>query len=342
MRRTFALPRRQQRRHEQVSLSLFDNWIGVAELKSMTSASMMADMARRVVNVSSVPHRSPFRYPGGKTWLVPYVRQWLNNYHKKPADFIEPFAGGGIVSLSVLFDGLADHITTIERDEQVAAVWKAMLLHGEELASQIVSFDLTKDNVTNALASAGTTTLDIAFQTIIRNRVQRGGIMAPGAGLLKHGENGHGIASRWYPETLSKRINEIVQKAASITFIEGNGIDYIAANAGLDNVLWFVDPPYTVAGRRLYRYSEIDHHSLFDAMSRVKGDFLMTYDNAEPIHALASKFGFDTHNIPMKSTHHALKYELLIGPDLEWARKPLQLQQNTGLELLEAHGHAGG
>ena len=24
------------------------------------------------VNVASVPHRSPFRYPGGKTWLVPY------------------------------------------------------------------------------------------------------------------------------------------------------------------------------------------------------------------------------------------------------------------------------
>ena len=29
------------------------------------------------VNVASVPQRSPFRYPGGKTWLVPYVRSWL-------------------------------------------------------------------------------------------------------------------------------------------------------------------------------------------------------------------------------------------------------------------------
>ncbi len=24
-----------------------------------------------IVNVASVPQRSPFRYPGGKTWLVP-------------------------------------------------------------------------------------------------------------------------------------------------------------------------------------------------------------------------------------------------------------------------------
>ena len=26
----------------------------------------------RVVNVASVPQRSPFRYPGGKTWLITF------------------------------------------------------------------------------------------------------------------------------------------------------------------------------------------------------------------------------------------------------------------------------
>ncbi len=32
-----------------------------------------------IVNVASVPQRSPFRYPGGKTWLVPRIRQWLKS-----------------------------------------------------------------------------------------------------------------------------------------------------------------------------------------------------------------------------------------------------------------------
>ena len=36
--------------------------------------SLFPEMERegigRVVNVASVPQRSPFRYPGGKTWLV--------------------------------------------------------------------------------------------------------------------------------------------------------------------------------------------------------------------------------------------------------------------------------
>ena len=55
------------------------------------------------VNVASVPLRSPFRYPGGKTWLVPYVRSWLQSKTEKPFLFLEPFAGGGICSLTVAF-----------------------------------------------------------------------------------------------------------------------------------------------------------------------------------------------------------------------------------------------
>jgi hypothetical protein len=33
---------------------------------------------QNVVNVASVPQRSPFRYAGGKTWLIPKIQQWLH------------------------------------------------------------------------------------------------------------------------------------------------------------------------------------------------------------------------------------------------------------------------
>ena len=36
------------------------------------------------VNVASAPQRSPFRYPGGKTWLIPYIRQWLTSKPTAP------------------------------------------------------------------------------------------------------------------------------------------------------------------------------------------------------------------------------------------------------------------
>ena len=39
----------------------------------------------RPVNVASVPQRSLFRYPGGKTWFVPTFREWMARMHPKPA-----------------------------------------------------------------------------------------------------------------------------------------------------------------------------------------------------------------------------------------------------------------
>jgi DNA adenine methylase len=74
-----------------------------------------------IVNVAMVPHRSPFRYPGGKTWLVPRIREWLAHRPSAPTAFIEPFAGGAIVSLTVAFERLAAHVTIVELDHQVAA-----------------------------------------------------------------------------------------------------------------------------------------------------------------------------------------------------------------------------
>jgi DNA adenine methylase len=298
-------------------------------------------MRPRVINVASVPHRSPFRYPGGKTWLVPYVRLWARSLRHRPLEFVEPFAGGGIVGLSVLFEGLADKLTMVEIDRDIGSVWRTILsLQGERLASEIVAFRLTQDSVRACLSSAPRNQFDRAFQTIVRNRVQRGGIMAPGASLMKQGENGRGLASRWYPETLARRIVAIFENRHLIKFRLEDGIQFIHENAGRKDVAFFIDPPYTVAGRRLYVHSQVDHEKLFWEMSKVNGDFLMTYDDAKPVRALASRFSFDTHRVPMKNTHHEVMSELLIGRDLAWARKSLQLGKNAFLENLQTHGDA--
>src|SRR5512136_943651 len=81
----------------------------------------------QIVNVASVPQRSPFRYPGGKTWLVPRIRQWLHSFPLRPQNFIEPFAGGAIVGLTIAFEQLANQVILVERDEQIAAVWQTII-----------------------------------------------------------------------------------------------------------------------------------------------------------------------------------------------------------------------
>jgi DNA adenine methylase len=285
------------------------------------------DDATPVVNVASVPQRSPFRYPGGKTWLVPRIRQWLNSLPGKPKRFVEPFAGGAIVGLTVAFEKRADLVILVERDEQVAAVWDAIInIKGgaEWLADRIVAFDLTPESAKALLSSPTRSRKEKAFQTIVQNRVSHGGILAPGAGLLKHGENGKGIRSRWYPATLKKRILGIANVKERIRFIKGDGFEIIRQYTDDPNAVFFIDPPYTAsskkAGTRLYKYHQVNHDELFDLVSRVKGDFLMTYDDAEEVRALALTHRFEIRLVAMSNTHHATMKELLIGHNLDWVK----------------------
>lgn len=275
--------------------------------------------ADRPINVASVPQRSPFRYPGGKTWFVPYLRDWLQSKSKLPSRFIEPFAGGAIVSLTVAFERLAKHVVFAEFDPGVAAVWRVVLNgQAEWLAKEILDFELSLSNVRRLLDASPETLRERAFQTILRNRVQRGGIMAAGAGLVKAGENGRGLMSRWYPETLARRIREINHLKDRLTFVEGDGFALLEEQKSDKDAVFFIDPPYTLAARRLYTKWQIDHRRLFAAVRSCKGDFLMTYDNTPEIGALAAEFGFEAKAVAMKNTHHAKMTELLIGRDLGW------------------------
>jgi DNA adenine methylase len=87
-------------------------------------------------------------------------------------------------------------------------------------------------------------------------------------------------------------------------------------------VAFFIDPPYTAAGKRagkrLYTHHALDHERLFATAARLTGPFLMTYDNDPALVALAAAHGFHTRTIPMQNTHLARMDELIISRDLNW------------------------
>ena len=276
-----------------------------------------------IVNVASVPQRSPFRYAGGKSWLVPRARRWLASLPFVPSHFIEPFAGGASVGLAAAFENLAGHTTLVEIDPDVAAVWQTVL-EGEAawLAARLRGFDLNARSARAVIEGDVNSSRERAFRTIVCNRVNHGGILAPGVGMLKTGENGKGILSRWYPETLARRIEAIALQRSRLSFIEADGLEILRDNAGCPHTVFFIDPPYTVggksAGSRLYLHNSLDHKRLFALASQVQGEFLMCYDNTAEAHALADEFGFQTRAIAMKNTHHAKMTELLVSRSLDW------------------------
>jgi len=275
------------------------------------------------VNVASVPQRSPFRYPGGKTWFVPTFREWVRNKFPRPRVLVEPFAGGGIISLTALFENHVETVVMAELDEEIAAVWQS-IVNGDAkwLAKRILDFDLTKENVIREISRTESSVKEKAFQTILKNRTFHGEILADGSGFLKYGENGKGIRSRWYPRTLARRFNDLALVAKRIDFRWADGQNVIREFASVLDAVFFIDPPYTAggkkAGRRLYRHCDLDHEALFYLCEMIRGDFLITYDNAKEVIIMARRHGFQMRLIPMTNTHHTKMEELVIGKDLSW------------------------
>lgn len=300
--------------------SLKTHLVDPAKADALTALVDQLHSKSKPTNVAQVKHLSPFRYPGGKTWLVPEVRHWLKSAPNKPSVFVEPFAGGAITGLSMAAEGLAERVLLCELDADVAAVWET-LFHGSdrdvaELSRKILDFDVTLENVKAILDSKPRAPKNRAFKTIIKNRMQRGGIMAAGAGLVKAGEAGKGLKSRWYPETLAKRIQALRSLKDLIDFEQGDAFDVLSRFADDPDAFFFIDPPYTAggkkAGSRLYTHNEVDHEGLFAFMANVRGTVMMTYDDAPEVRDLANKYGFRIEFVPMKNTHHAIIYELLI------------------------------
>ncbi|MBB5063931.1 DNA adenine methylase [Granulicella mallensis] len=276
--------------------------------------------AAKPINVAQVRQLSPLRYPGGKTWLVPEIRSWLITAKRKPTLFIEPFAGGAMAGLTVAAEDLADHVLLCELDDDVAALWETIFQGNAAdvrwLCNSITSFDVTLENVRQVLDSAPKAVKGQAFRTIVKNRMQRGGIMAAGAGLVKEGEAGRGLHSRWYPQTLATRIDALHSFKDRVAFQHADAFDVIREHADDSGACFFIDPPYTAggkkAGSRLYTHNEVDHAGLFALMASVHGTVMLTYDDSPEVRKLAKQHKFRIVEIPMKNTHHVIIRELLI------------------------------
>ena len=279
----------------------------------------MVNKKKSIVNVASVPQRSPFRYPGGKTWLIPIARKWFSSASDN-AELIEPFAGGGIISLTAAAENYFNHIIMTELDEDVAAVWETIFSEKDYdwLSNKILNFIVTPENINEVELHANEGTKERAFSTIVRNRTNHGGILAKGSGKIKTGEGGKGLSSRWYPETLVRRITEANKLRDKIQFINEDAFNIMRQQQNNSNAYFFIDPPYTIAGRRLYNLFDVDHRQIFEIIAKLQGHFLLTYDDTTEIRNFAEEFSLSYKTIPMQTTHLIKKEELLISDNFEW------------------------
>ena len=249
--------------------------------------------------------------------MRPRIIAWLRGLGWRPKHFVEPFAGGASVALAVAELDLAEKVILVELDPDVAAVWRAILGPTyAEFADRVRGFALTDDSAREALNQTEADLVSRAFRCLLRNRIQRGGIMAPGAGFLKRGEDDKGISSRWYPETLAKRIERIHALRSKITFREGDGLTMLKSFAKQHHVAAFVDPPYTAngkgAGVRLYRHHEVDSAKLFKIAKQFSGPMIITYHRSVIVRKQAEAVAIKCRTVDVRTAHSVKRRELIM------------------------------
>ena len=147
---------------------------------------------------------------------------------------------------------------------------------------------------------------------LLRSRFAWGGVQHSGAGLTSDA----GLASRWRPETLLRRMARIRQERRRFSVLEGDAIEAIRDWGHQEDAFLFVDPPYSCGdaapGCRLYDRHVLDHDALLEAVAAARGQAVVTYDLTEETLALAARHGLAARPLPMVDGRHRRREELML------------------------------
>lgn len=131
---------------------------------------------------------SPLRYPGGKTKLYPYIIKILEANPMDEITYVEPYAGGSGLALSLLFTNKVNNIIINDYDYAIYAFWYTVLNHTDELCEKIADIPITLEQWDIQkhiyLNNADYNVIDVGFSTFFLNRTNRSGIINGGLFLF--------------------------------------------------------------------------------------------------------------------------------------------------------------
>lgn len=234
---------------------------------------------------------SPLRYPGGKNKLYPFVAAIIKNTGIPNPVYIEPFAGGAGVALSLLFNDVVGEIVINDYDKAIYSMWKSILTQTKKFIELIYKTPVTVEEWKRQKEIYTTKnnkySLELGFATFYLNRTNRSGILNAGpiGGYQQTGK--YLINVRFNKEDLINRVKKIASCKKKIhlynhdirTFINSYVPKYI------DRAFIYFDPPYYKKGKYLYKnfFVDKDHQDIHDLIVKLDCPWMVTYDNTKEI-----------------------------------------------------------
>ncbi|HET6843295.1 MAG TPA: DNA adenine methylase [Candidatus Angelobacter sp.] len=237
---------------------------------------------------------SPLRYPGGKWRLTSFFERLLALNFDQPPTYIEPYAGGASLALSLLLSGKVTEIFLNDLDITIHAFWQSILEHTDKFISLLNDTPVTvtewkrqKSVYASGLAAG---TLKLGFATFFLNRTNHSGILNGGMIGGKRQDGAWKLDARFNRSELLRRIRRIAAYRNQIHLFNCDAVNFVREYSSSQKNLIYLDPPYYCAGQRLYlnAYRPQDHAQVRDRVLNFRCRWIVSYDDVPEIRDLYS------------------------------------------------------
>lgn len=264
--------------------------------------------------------KTPLRYPGGKSKLYNYMSEILKRNGLTSCVYVEPFAGGAGLALSLLFNNIVEEIVINDLDLSVYSFWDCVLNYTDKFIEEINKIPVTitewKKQREIQKYPDNYSKFDLGLSTFYLNRVNRSGILKGGVigGVKQDGK--YKMDCRFNKKDLIDKISRIASKRKKIKLFNMDVkyfipevIDDLPANAFI-----YFDPPYIAQGGNLYcnYFNRQDHKDLSNLIKDVRLPWVLTYDTEPVIYNLYEGYQINTINLRYSAACKRVGTELVI------------------------------
>lgn len=288
---------------------------------------------------------SPLRYPGGKARLSPFIKLLIENAGIEKPVYIEPYAGGAGVALSLLIDGVVDEVVINDYDKAIYSMWRAILEDTEEFVRLIEETPVNVEEWYNQKRIYSENnkkySVELGFAAFYLNRTNRSGIISNAGPIGGYEQTGnYTIAVRYNKEDLIRRIREIAKHRKKIHLYNKDAKKLISIylQKYIDRAFIYFDPPYYKKGKALYKnfYTESDHKDIFELITAIQCSWIVTYDDVQEIRAIYEGCSARLYDLTYSLANNGTKSELMYVSDEElWPTVDQLRKANVSINLRE-------
>ena len=242
--------------------------------------------------------KTPFRYPGSKSSFTGIVKEYVLHNGLKGCKVVEPYAGSAAVTLALVSEGVCSSGVIVERDPLIYSFWKVAFSNPEALIRRIEGSEATLSTwhelrpLLSYKEPNNGDLVEMAFAALFFNRTNFSGVLHSGPIGGQDQSSAYKIDCRFNRKELLLKIQKFSAVSKKIEVCFGDPIDVIKSCSRQTKTLFYIDPPYFIQGRKLYRYyyKLKDHLALSKALQKSKFNWILSYDDHDVIKSLYEGF----------------------------------------------------